>query len=320
MDLDYSAIVPAHNAEPFLAETLAALDLQTVRPREVIVVDDGSSDATGDIAREFAFSDGSRPVVVVNDRALGVAAARNRGLAASRGSWIGFCDSDDLWHARRIEKTLALASARPDARAIATGVVGFALEEDRTVLTPHPRLGMVSQWVPAAGVLDLVTRGVPDDGTYDEIGLAELQDDIVFATTSVSYRRDALAEAGGCAAWSHLADDYMLNVSVVAGGGSILHLRGRYVNYRVRASSLSHAGADIALPYLAANVAARHGVERPSVGHAGRLYQHMVLERARSGASAREVAGFALLGGSGWVPLTKALVKARVRRAVRRFR
>jgi CDP-glycerol glycerophosphotransferase len=52
-----SVIVPAYNVEPFLAETLASVQRQTYREFEVIVVDDGSTDRTGEIARQFAEKD-----------------------------------------------------------------------------------------------------------------------------------------------------------------------------------------------------------------------------------------------------------------------
>ena len=313
---DLAVVIPAHNAAPFLSQTLDALAKQTVPLAQVVVVEDGSTDQTGQIARDFEMPDGSRPYVIRNDAPQGVAAARNRGFVATDAQWVGFCDSDDLWHANRVATILGVARDRPEARAIATGVHGFALESDRPALAEHPRSGMVNQWVADEAIDELVTRAVGTDWSVTEVTLNDLQADIVFATTTVTYRRDAFAAAGGFARWSHLADDYMLNVAIAVEAPIVLHL-APLVNYRVRANSLSHAGLNIALPYLASNVAARFGT--PTVDHApaGHLYEHMLLNRARHAATLRESLGFALLGG-GSPRLLARVLRSKLRSLLRR--
>ncbi|MAC78793.1 MAG: glucosyl transferase [Rhodobacteraceae bacterium] len=88
-----SIVVPAYNAVATLAETLDSLTSQTFEDLEVIVVDDGSIDGTGDLAR--AHPDPRIRVVTQTNR--GAAGARNTGIAHARGKIIGFCDADDLW-------------------------------------------------------------------------------------------------------------------------------------------------------------------------------------------------------------------------------
>jgi glycosyltransferase involved in cell wall biosynthesis len=293
-----SDVIPAHNAARFIEISLAALDLQTVRPLEVIVVDDGSSDATASIAEGFAFSDGTHPRVIRHERPLGVAAARNHGVAEARGTWVGLCDSDDLWHSHRVEAVLELASRRPDAVAIASDVSAFALDTDREELSRHQRGAQVNTWVTAATALELVQREL-SGSHHDEIVLADLQNDIVFATTSACYRRTAYAMAGGCGRWSDLSDDYVLNVAISLLG-PVLLIRSPHVLYRVRPNSLSHTDARIALGYLAANTAMRLGTGTPDLRSAGRLYRHLLLSTARARVLPfRFVLGFALLGGVG---------------------
>jgi glycosyltransferase involved in cell wall biosynthesis len=107
-----SVIVPAWNAKKTLAETLASVAAQTYRNIEIVIVDDGSTDSTADIAREFCRSE-SRARLISKENG-GVAWARNQGIAESRGEWIAPIDSDDLWHQTRLEKMVAAALSAPD--------------------------------------------------------------------------------------------------------------------------------------------------------------------------------------------------------------
>ncbi len=100
-----SIIVPAYNAESFIEATIRSALAQTHADVEVIVVDDGSTDATRDRLREF----GDR-IVVHRQANKGVAAARNRGALAAAGDWLAFLDSDDLWLPDKVERQLAAAA------------------------------------------------------------------------------------------------------------------------------------------------------------------------------------------------------------------
>jgi len=105
-----SAVIPAYNAELFLGETIESVLDQTVEVAEIIVVDDGSSDRTGEVAAGF-------PRTRVIRRANGgQSAARNTGIQAAKGDWIALLDHDDVWFPRKTE--VQLGSVRPD-----TGVV-----------------------------------------------------------------------------------------------------------------------------------------------------------------------------------------------------
>ncbi|MEO9652993.1 MAG: glycosyltransferase family 2 protein [Roseobacter sp.] len=89
-----SIIVPAFNVEKTLSETMRYLCAQYYPHYEIIIVDDGSTDKTHMIASDFAQNENIRLIRQAN---RGLAGARNSGIAASRGSVIGFCDADDLW-------------------------------------------------------------------------------------------------------------------------------------------------------------------------------------------------------------------------------
>ena len=108
-----SVIIPAYNAERFLRATLASAQAQSYRNLEIIVVDDGSTDATAKIAEEAAQSD--HRIRVIHQPNLGVAAARNRGLAEARGEFIAPLDADDVWHPLNLALQVeALNKANPD--------------------------------------------------------------------------------------------------------------------------------------------------------------------------------------------------------------
>jgi glycosyltransferase involved in cell wall biosynthesis len=108
-----SILIPAYNAEQWIEDTIQSALAQTWQRKEIIVVDDGSSDGTAAVARRFA----SKQVVVVSAENQGAAAARNRAFQLSQGDYIQWLDADDLLAARKIERQLA-ALREVDSRRI----------------------------------------------------------------------------------------------------------------------------------------------------------------------------------------------------------
>jgi glycosyltransferase involved in cell wall biosynthesis len=98
-----SILIPAHNAEEWIGDTIRSALAQTWQRKEIIVVDDGSSDRTAAAAREFA----SKEVTVVSTENQGAAAARNHALQLSQGDYIQWLDADDLLAPDKIEHQLA---------------------------------------------------------------------------------------------------------------------------------------------------------------------------------------------------------------------
>lgn len=96
-----SVIIPTYNRAEQVGKAVQSVLNQTWRHCEVIVVDDGSTDDTCHALEVY----GDRIRYVKTDN-RGVAAARNRGIRESRGSWIAFLDSDDLWHPAKIERQM----------------------------------------------------------------------------------------------------------------------------------------------------------------------------------------------------------------------
>ncbi len=103
-----SVIMPAYNAEEFLREAIASVQAQTVTDWELLVIDDCSRDATSEIVRTIAGKD-PRVKLLQNEKNLGAAGSRNRGLDIFRGQYVALLDSDDYWYPQMLEKMLAKA-------------------------------------------------------------------------------------------------------------------------------------------------------------------------------------------------------------------
>lgn len=98
-----SILIPAYNAESWITDTLQSAVDQTWPRKEIIVVDDGSSDRTLEVAQRFA----SKGVLVVSKKNGGAAAARNHAIKLSQGDYIQWLDADDLLAPDKIERQLA---------------------------------------------------------------------------------------------------------------------------------------------------------------------------------------------------------------------
>lgn len=106
MDPLISVIVPVYNVERYLERCLRSLLGQTYRRMEFLLVDDGSTDASGAICDRFAAADNR--IRVIHQKNAGVSAARNAGLDAAEGDYIGFCDPDDYIEPDMYEYLFAL--------------------------------------------------------------------------------------------------------------------------------------------------------------------------------------------------------------------
>lgn len=131
-----SVVVPAYNAAATLAETLDSVLAQTYQNIEVLVVDDGSTDATAAIALAYAQRDAR--VRLLEKANGGVASARNLGLAAARGEYVAPVDADDLWHPTKLAKQMAVMQAGgPELGVVYT--LFRAIDRSGRVLWTQPR-------------------------------------------------------------------------------------------------------------------------------------------------------------------------------------
>jgi glycosyltransferase involved in cell wall biosynthesis len=103
-----SVVIPAHNSEEFIGDAIASVRAQTLRVSEIIVVDDGSSDRTAELAEQSA-------AFVIRQEHGGISVARNAGIRAAKHDWIAFLDADDVWEPKKIEYQWAAICRHPDA-------------------------------------------------------------------------------------------------------------------------------------------------------------------------------------------------------------
>ena len=108
MSVSISVVVPTFNRAPLISETLDCLLGQTAPPAEVIVVDDGSVDATESVVAGYGAA-----VRYIKIKNSGPPNARSVGVAAAKQPWIALCDSDDFWRPGYLSQISALVSSEP---------------------------------------------------------------------------------------------------------------------------------------------------------------------------------------------------------------
>jgi glycosyltransferase involved in cell wall biosynthesis len=108
----FSVVIPTYNRAARLADAVRSVMEQSYPAHEIIVVDDGSTDDTTAVVERL--QNGAAPILYLRQVNQGVAAARNRGMAAASGNWIALLDSDDVWMPRKLENARKLIGAAPD--------------------------------------------------------------------------------------------------------------------------------------------------------------------------------------------------------------
>ena len=116
-----SILIPAYNAAIWIADTIKSAIAQTWVHKEIIVVDDGSTDQTLAVARQFA----SNEVAVVTRKNQGASAARNHALSLSQGDYIQWLDADDLLSPDKIEKQMRTANELQNNRMLLSSAWGY---------------------------------------------------------------------------------------------------------------------------------------------------------------------------------------------------
>lgn len=165
-----SVVIPAHNAQTYVADAVRSALQQTCPPIEVVVIDDGSTDET---AAMVASIDDPR-VHLIRTENRGVAAARNLGWRRSTGVLIAFLDADDRWFAEKLDVQLAFLKSHPHV-----GLVGARMRYE----TPAGKLLL--------GVTGVAALG-PDALRAVRTGYL-----MPFPISTVVVRRDVLEHVGG---------------------------------------------------------------------------------------------------------------------------
>jgi len=152
-----SVIIPAYNAENFIAEALDSVFAQTHRDFEVIVVNDGSTDATARILEAYADR-----VRCIDQPNRGQNASRATGIEAASGNWIAFLDADDVWIPSKLAKQVEIAERHQEYGIVTTDFLSFSGDQVECASVKEwyaPRCGMVLEnllfgnWITPSAVM-----------------------------------------------------------------------------------------------------------------------------------------------------------------------
>jgi glycosyltransferase involved in cell wall biosynthesis len=211
----FSVVIPAHNAARTLPSTVRSVLAQTRPDFEIVVVDDGSTDATGESLRSVA----DDRIVYVRQTNQGPAAARNAGVERASGEYICLLDSDDLWLPDYFETMAATLEADPGAGLAYTD----AWKLDDVTRRVRRTTTMHAQHPPARP---------PQE--RDALLLALLERNFVF--TSATIRRRVLEDVGGFKTFTR-SEDYELWLRIAASGARFVNSGKVLAVYRYRPRS-----------------------------------------------------------------------------------
>lgn len=222
-----SVIIPSHDYGHYLPETLRSLQRQTYPHWECIVIDDGSSDNTEAIVRDFARNDGR--FVYLYQTNSGPNAARNRGLRACQGTYVQFLDADDLLEPRKFELQVAHLEAYPHVDVVYGSARFFTDEQPALRL-----LGMFSEagqdrpWMPEVS------------GTGEEV-LEELVTHNIMVNSSPLVRRRLLEEVGFTDPNLWQAEDWHLWIKCACNGANFAFLDSAQTHALIRSHPASNS-------------------------------------------------------------------------------
>lgn len=171
-----SVIVPVHQGALCIRRCLEAIAAQTYRPLEVVLVDDGSTDATPAWVRSFRAAHPELPVHVVTQDHAGVGAALAAGLERARGELVALAHQADAWAPEKLARQVAHMQGRPDADFVVSGVVEHVRGEHRRLAAPRLKNGLLCDAVPLSSLLAR-RRAIEAAGGFDASpGLAPTHD------------------------------------------------------------------------------------------------------------------------------------------------
>jgi GT2 family glycosyltransferase len=210
-----SVVIPAFNAATTIRSAVASVLRQTVPVLEVIVVDDGSTDATAQVV-EAIDDPRVRYISRING---GPSAARNAGIAAARGEWVGFLDSDDLWLPRYVETATAALDAAPNP--------GFAYTDAYVFDVGRHQIRVQS-------AMDAIVPPPPDRASFLA---AVIRRNFVFTSAVVPVA--VLGAVGGYDETLRLSEEYDLWLRILVAGFDAVWMGGPLAIYRMHPGQTS---------------------------------------------------------------------------------
>lgn len=218
-----SIIVPAYNYAAFLGETLDSVLAQTYAEWECVVVDDGSTDATSQVAERYCGRDRRFRLIRQNNR--GLAAARNTALRATSGKYVQLLDADDCLMPDKLDAQVAFLEAHPDCAIVYGEVVYFRTSAPNELL--HSVHGKLDRSIVA-----------PVHG--NAAAYAKLQHYNILHVTSALIRRSVFDDVGLLAEDVRGCDDYEFWIRAATAGYGYDYLEGGpFVRVRTHEASMS---------------------------------------------------------------------------------
>lgn len=225
-----SVIVPTFNRADCILETLETLRAQTHTHWELVLVDDGSTDATRDLVTRFF--DGDSRLRYIYQQNAGVSHARNTGLKAAKGDFIAFLDSDDLWKPWKLEAQLACMRAYPHVGMVWTDME--TISADGTPLSERHLRTMYSAYryhrmdrlfhdsTAAQDIAGIPPAALEQDSEprfyYGDIYTAMILGSLVHTSTVLLRRERALQVGGFDEGLKHSGEDYDFHLRTCSFG------------------------------------------------------------------------------------------------------
>ena len=197
MHMRFSIIIPLYNKEAYVRKALESVIAQTYKDFECIVVDDGSTDNSAAVCEEFSNSltlSLSNPFRLIKQANAGVAAARNNGVAKSKGEYVCFLDADDWWEPIFLEEMDRLIQEYPEAGLYATNYVYYkpgkthvALNLERGYMN-YPEAYLYDLTMPVTSITTCMPRRVFDEMGGFPLGIKLGEDFLLWAKTTLHYK------------------------------------------------------------------------------------------------------------------------------------
>jgi glycosyltransferase involved in cell wall biosynthesis len=209
-----SVVVPAYNEERYLAEALDAVLAQTAEPLEVIVVDDGSTDGTAEVAGRY-----EDRIRLIRQENRGCPGAFDTGFREAEGDFVALCPADDIWEPRK-------------------------LEWQREALGEHPEVDVAFGGAQRFGLASGDHLRPADTGVLDTARLArEMFPENLIADPSAVVRRSLYIELGGYEPL--VGEDYEFWMRALAAGATFYFDPRQHVRLREHGGNLSYRGLEI---------------------------------------------------------------------------
>lgn len=193
----FSVIIPLYNKAPYVKKALESICSQSFKDFECIIVDDGSTDNSLAVVKEFVdgLDNGDRRLEIVSQANAGVAAARNNGVAASKGEYVCFLDADDWWEPTFLEEMDKLIKEYPDAGLYATNFVYYKPGKThvehtnlKTGYINYPEVYARTGSMPVTSITTCMLRKIFDEmGGFPE-GIKLGEDFLLWAKTALHYK------------------------------------------------------------------------------------------------------------------------------------